>query len=353
MRKFIIILTIVAAFLGLGFFLRLQDIILPNLTSPRKDIKQYLPQGSQLGYPLKIPSGFRVDLFADLKGGRPEVFAFDSEGVLLVSIPNKGKVVALPDENNDGRADKVVDVLTGLKKPYGIAFDNDYLYVAEADKVTRHYYNPNDFSTSFSEILFEFPSGRKDPSKAVKIYGDKLYTSADSSIFVSDLNGFNLKTFAKGLKNTAFFTFDSQGRIWGTDSGGELNLIEEDKDYGWPYCYGNKVRDSSFKPREEVYCVETESPKFNFSAATAPFGLTFIDSNFFGSGEQGNLLVAVDYKIIKLSVFAGRIGTSRDFISGFLQGQEILGNPTDLIFDESGKLYVSDNEAGLIYIIAK
>lgn len=353
MRRFIIILAVIAALFGLAYFLKIQDMI-PYLSSPRKNIKQYLPQGSQLGYPLRIPEGFRVDLFADLRGGLPEVFTFDSQGTLLVSIPNKRKVVALPDENNDGKADKTVDVLTGLKKPYGIAFDNDYLYVAEADKVVRHYYNPDDFSTSFPEVLFELPSGGRNPTKTIRIHGNKLYTSVGSSILVSELDGSNLKVFAKGLKNTAFFIFDSQGRIWGTDSGGELNLIEEGKDYGWPYCYGDKIRDSKFKPgEEELYCLETESPKFNFLTDSVLLGLVSIDSGLFSSSDQGNLLVAVDYKLVKLSVFAGHVSGSKDFISGFLQGQEILGRPTDLIFDENRNLYVSDNKTGLIYIITR
>ena len=34
-----------------------------------------------------------------------------------------------------------------------------------------------------------------------------------------------------------------------------LESLEEGKDYGWPYCYGNRVRDTSFK--SGTACIKT------------------------------------------------------------------------------------------------
>jgi glucose/arabinose dehydrogenase len=144
----------------------------------------------------------------------------------------------------------------------------------------------------------------------------------------------------------------------------ELNIISEDKDYGWPYCYGDRVRDVKFKTGEKgVHCVDTQSPVFNYPAHVAPLGIAFIDSNLFSPTEQGNLLVAyhgsgstsnpVGYKIVKLTVFADSVAQAEDFITGWQTDGEVLGRPVDLIFDEEGTLYISDDKAGLIYNLTR
>src|SRR3972149_5123231 len=76
--------------------------IIPKFTIPQKNIKQYLPQGSDLNYPLTLPSGFNLGIFMDLKGLFPRALAFDEAGRLFASIPSKGKIVAIPDEDGEG-----------------------------------------------------------------------------------------------------------------------------------------------------------------------------------------------------------------------------------------------------------
>ncbi len=396
MRRILVILIFVLGIVGVGLYFTGKYLIwqvsprelITRFTAPQKDIRQFLPQGREMSYPLNLPKGFGIATFADLKGGLPRALAFDPYGVLFASIPNKGKVVALPDKENDGAADKIIDVVTGLDYPHGIAFTGDKLYIAETDKVIRYSYDPASLKVTNKEILFNLPAGGRHKTRTLRIWGDKLYTSVGSScdvcieqnpyrasILISDLDGENLRVFAKGLRNTVFFTFDNQGRIWGTEMGrdylgdtlppDEINLIEEGKDYGWPYCYAQKVRDFKFKPGEKLsYCPDTVASKFDLPAHVAPLGITFINSSLFPPEDQGNLLVAlhgswnsstpVGYKIVKLSVFADDIVGMSDFITGFLlDGKEVLGRPVDLIFDKSGHLFISDDKAGLIYILFK
>jgi glucose/arabinose dehydrogenase len=43
-----------------------------------------------------------------------------------------------------------------------------------------------------------------------------------------------------------------------------------------------------------------------------------------------------------------------NFVTGFTQGSgEVLGRPIDLIFDKTGKLFISDDKTGLIYVLSK
>ena len=86
---------------------------------------------------LKLPEGFHVAVFAsDMDGAR--MLTFTPGGALLVSESGEGKVVALPDPKHTGKASRVVEVLTGLNEPHGIAFYEGKLYVAENDKVRRY-----------------------------------------------------------------------------------------------------------------------------------------------------------------------------------------------------------------------
>lgn len=80
--------------------------------------------------------------------------------------------------------------------------------------------------------------------------------------------------------------------------------------------------------------------------------------------DRGNLLVAlhgswnsnvaVGYKIVKLNFFAGRINGFDNYIDGFKnENGEIIGRPVDLKFDDKNNLFISDDKAGLIYVLTK
>jgi glucose/arabinose dehydrogenase len=62
----------------------------------------------------------------------------------------------------------------------------------------------------------------------------------------------------------------------------------------------------------------------------------------------------VGYKIVKLEVAEDKVLRSEDFITGWLkENGDVLGRPVDLVFGADGVLYISDDKAGLIYILTK
>ena len=81
----------------------------------------------------------------------------------------------------------------------------------------------------------------------------------------------------------------------------------------------------------------------------------------FPQSWQGDLLVSyhgswnrstpVGYKVVRLKVSGEHIIGVEDFLTGFLQGTEVLGRPVDLEFGIYGELYLSDDKAGTIYLI--
>lgn len=401
MKKNVLILIavtvgLIAGYNLLKYYYHLDEqALLTAIKPPAGDIVEKLPQGSDLDTPLKIPAGMRLAVFADLKDvGNPRVLTFDSNGVLYVSLPREGKIIALPDKDRNGTADEIITVISDLNRPHGISFHSEKMYIAETDKVVRYDYSPDSISVSNGEVLFALPEGGRHFTRTIKILDGKLYTSVGSScdvcvekdeqrsaILISDLNGEGLRVYASGLRNTVFFAFDDKGRLWGNDMGrdflgdllppDELNLISEGKDYGWPYCFGKNIRDLKFQPSQNLnYCASTEPTTFDYPAHIAPLGITFINSKLFAEADQGNLLsvfhgswnstVPVGYKIVKLTVEDNKVTKMEDFIGGWLKDSgDVLGRPVDLVFDPSassgqaGVLYISDDKAGLIYILTK
>jgi glucose/arabinose dehydrogenase len=397
MKKLAVILLGFIIISGLGYFsyLRILDhyhitpsIIKKVVQPPKQDISVLLKKGDELKTPLSLPDGYSIGVFANLKDyGMPRVLAFDKNGVLFSSITGQGGILALPDKDNDGVADEVITVLAGLNRPHGILFYNDYLYIAESDKVVRYNYNEQNFTVTIDKVLFTLPNGGRHFTRTIKMYEDKLYTSVGSScdvcdenntnraaVLVSNSDGSDLKIYANGLRNTVFFAFDEKGIIWGNDMGrdflgdnlppDELNIIASGKDYGWPRCYGQMIRDNIFRSWESINsCNATTAPVYEYPAHVAPLGITFINSILFPVNDNGNLLVSFHgswnastfkgYKVVKLTIKDEKVIRMEDFISGWISDGDILGRPVDLIFGSDGVLYLSDDKAGLIYIVTK
>lgn len=394
MKKLLAILVILVAILAGGYLYSKKYLntdpkfLIEQSLPPSKEITEYFPQGKDLDFPLNVPEGYRLGIFADLNGKLPRVLALDPNGVLFASLTSAGKVIALPDKNSDGQADEVIEVLSGLNRPHGMAFSGGKFYLAETDRVATFDYDSKSLKANNPRTIFTLPSGGRHFTRTIKVYEDKLYTAVGSScdtcveenrrraaILVSDLQGNDLKIFAKGLRNTVFFAVDKDGRIWGNDMGrdflgdnlppDELNIIKENGNYGWPYCYGNKILDSKFaSDGSSETCANTEGTAFDYPAHVAPLGLAIIDSKMFPKEEQEYILSSfhgswnrtspIGYKVVKLKVENGRAVESEDFITGWLtQDREVLGRPVDLIFGPNGELYISDDKAGLIYTLTK
>ncbi len=62
---------------------------------------------------------------------------FSPDGVLYVTLTRSGKVVALPDSDQDGKADMALTAISGLDRPHGIAFHKGFVYIAETGAVSR------------------------------------------------------------------------------------------------------------------------------------------------------------------------------------------------------------------------
>ena len=389
---FLIIVLLLIAFLVFRF-----KGALPAVLPPQERPKAMVVD-NELG--LKLPEGFNIEIFAEnLKS--PRVLTFDSLGTLLVSVPSEGKVVALPDKNNDSKADEIITLIQNLDRPHGLAIQDSKLYVAQVSNVLAFDYDSQNLKVTNQKSVVDLPPAGRHFTRTIRFGSDgKLYIAVGSTCDVcvekDERNGTILQVdsqtgqsqiFAKGLRNSVFFTFDPQtAKIWATEMGrdflgdnlppDEINIIEEGKDYGWPFCYGRQVHDINFDKKVYVQivpqppCGQTEPPIYEIPAHSAPLGLVFIHSSQFPDDWQDDLLVAYHgswnrstpsgYKIVRLKINDQKVISHEDFISGFLpasptgeQGTQTIGRPVDLIFDKEGSLYISDDKAGVIYKLAK
>lgn len=403
MRRFVVLGTLIVILFALYLLLGLAKDRLTAFPSPLPQQASPSPftlspsPSSHIGppppFPLSLPQGYAIGVFAqNLSNARD--LEFSPDGMLLVSLPNQGKIVALPDKNQDGVADETFEILRGLNRPHGLAFRNNYLFVAELDQVVRYKWNESTLEAKQDKVLFSLPynGGHNTRSLVFNKKGELFVTIGPScnaceekhdwlaSVITSDKDGNNPRVFAKGLRNSVFLTVNpATDEIWAADMGRdylgenlppeEINIIRDGGDYGWPICWGKQIHDTDFDKNQYVRdpCIDTEPPIFEFQAHSAPLGITFIQSSQFPSDWQGDLLVAyhgswnrsqpTGYKVVRMDVEGNSIKGAEDFITGFLP-QDVTngpasayGRPVDIIFDSQGNLYISDDKAGMVYKI--
>ena len=184
-----------------------------------------------------------------------------------------------------------------------------------------------------------------------------------------NLDGTNCSTFAHGLRNAVDFAYyDSQ--IYATENSrdrlnndlppDEINIIEKNKDYGWPLCYGDKIHDYDFDQSLYILnpCEKTQPSLVDLQAHSAPLGLAFYQGDKFPQEYKGKLFVAyhgswnrdtpTGYKVVMIDTQTKEVS---DFATGWLdESYNVKGRPVGITnFRDS--LLVSDDNTGKIYRI--
>jgi glucose/arabinose dehydrogenase len=338
---------------------------------------------------LKVPPGFQVAVFAEAPHAR--MLAFSPNGVLLVTDTEEGKVLAFPDPQHSGRPERVVTVLEDLNAPHGIAIHNGKLYIAEINAVRRYDWDESRLSAGNGQKIADLPSsGGGHSTRTLLFFNNKLYVATGSSCnvcvekdtrraAVMEMNedGSGQHVFAYGLRNAVGLAVNPKtNTIWSTDNGRdwlgdnlppeEVNDLGSGGNFGWPYCYGNRIPDRS--QSKDYDCTKTIAPKVEMQAHSAPLNLTFYQGNMFPAEYRNNLFVTFHgswnrsvpsgYKVVRIKVDDSDQpqGPPEDFLTGFIRPGETekglwMGRPVGLAVGPDGALYVSDDSAGVVYRI--
>jgi glucose/arabinose dehydrogenase len=270
------------------------------------------------------------------------------------------------------------------------------LYVAETDALRSYTYDPVAFKASEPELLVPLPSGEGHYTRTLMLHpdGQQLLIAVGSSCNVCNekeperaaVLSYNLDTktvapFASGLRNTVFMAAHPvTQQIWGTENGrdligddippDEINIIEQGKNYGWPFCYGNKVLDTDFSgTNSSTRCDDTEAALIDLPAHAAALGLAFVTADTWPTEYADDLLVALHgswnrsepsgYKVIRIPLDESgkKAGEPTDFMTGFItadaqDGDEAKGRPVAILAEENSIVYITDDKAGAVYAIA-
>ncbi|MFL7794847.1 MAG: PQQ-dependent sugar dehydrogenase [Anaerolineae bacterium] len=336
---------------------------------------------------INLPAGFGISVFAaGLRG--PRMMALGPDGELYVAERGAGRIVRLPDRNDDGVADGIEPVADGLNAPSSIAFYKDgSLYVGETTRVLRLSTPDEDGGFQKREVIVDgLPEGGH--STRTLLFSpdwETLYVSVGSSCNVCteaderrativqyNPDGSGEQIYGWGMRNAVGITFrPGTDELWATNNGRDwlgddlppetVYIVREGDNAGWPRCHSGRVVDPEFGSPDA--CEGILVPAVEMQAHTAPLGLTFYTGEQFPEAYRGDLFVAlhgswnrsvpVGYQVVHIPIDdEGQPGAVQDFASGWLRGDgSNWGRPVDVLTTTDGSLLISDDGKGNIYRI--
>jgi len=360
---------------------------------------------------IKLPPGFRIDLFAIVPDARHMAVA-PSTNMLFVGT-RKTTVWAVTDRNSDYVADEVKPFAPSLKfqVPNGVCWTKDgFLIVVEHNRIlnfpaAEFFYEGPDVA-----VIEVVPQGGLVPveeesfnhgARTCRIGPDGLlYVTLGQPFNVQPANkvalyerlgiggvvrmnafdGSKREVYAIGVRNSVGHDFNPKdGTLWFTDNQtdglgddvppGELNRITKPgQHFGYPYWNGKfKVAGSPAAPdlKDMKEPPNSVFPQIEFPAHQAQLGMTFYNGKMFPPRYQGGVFVAargswnrtkpsgalVNFVSLKPD---GTADKSEVFAEGWLDESTgtYRGRPVDVAVMKDGSLLVSDDFAGAIYRIS-
>lgn len=346
---------------------------------------------------LKVPRQILVlpngdILVAEGSGGnapslRPkDVIAGYIKGLGKSGVEGGDRITLLRDENGDGMPDLRTVFIDDLNAPYGLAFVDGNLYVANQDAVLRFSYQEGQTSLSGpGERVTELPSAINHhwtKAMTASADGSRLYVGIGSNSNVGE-RGMEIEeqraviweidratgarlTYATGIRNpTALDINPETGVLWSVvnerdELGDELvpdylTSVRRGGFYGWPYSYWGQHVDPRVRPQKPEMVRKALTPDYALGSHVAALGLSFVTRGGFAGYEQGAFVGQhgswnhgdlVGYKVVWVPFAQGQpAGKPQDFVTGFLDGDgQARGRPVGVTFDPGTRaLLVADD----------
>src|SRR5437870_822485 len=334
---------------------------------------------------LKLPKSFKIEVYAS---GMPQArsLRLGDKGTVFVSNRLADKIYAIVDK---GGKREVKVIAKDLYRPNGIAVHNGTLYIAELSQISKieniedKLDNPPKPTVIYSDLPKDEPHGWKYLTVGPD---NKLYfqvgapcnicmpSDAHAQIRRINLDGTGAEVVARGIRQivgmdwhpvTKQLYFTEHSRDWLSEDfpQDKLNrLANPGKDnFGFPYCHQGNLPDPEFGWGRS--CDEFTKPLALLGPHAAPLGLRFYIGNMFPAEYRGALLIARhgswnrstkyggDIAIAKLNK-DGTVKSVEPFITGFIENNNYVARPVDVLVMKDGSLLVSDDYNGAVYRVS-
>jgi glucose/arabinose dehydrogenase len=302
---------------------------------------------------------------------------------VIVAEQKTGYLTLLRDQDGDGKADYIQRYADDFKAPYGLAYRDGFVLVADQEGIWRvpHVSGAVRAGRADQPKIADVPPEQRKPVPAA--YGQEMITPSSvfgvvaghqnrhlaldpktGAMFVGvgsagnigvepevkasiqrfEADGSSQTTFASGMRNpTALAFHPATGELYAgvqeRDGLGDnlppdyLTRVEKNAFYGWPYAYIGPNPQPGFGHRAPEKVKATVVPDVLFQPHSSVLDLVFYDGEQFPAEHRGDAFVALKgcwnrseptgYKVIRVRFKDGRPeGSYENFVTGFwISGQ--------------------------------
>jgi glucose/arabinose dehydrogenase len=359
--------------IGRRFHIDSDDLPAPKTSPIVTNRSLIVPYSGQVP---QVPPGFTATPFVTGLANPRRLLVLPN-GDVLVAEQSAGYLTLLRDDGT-GHATWIDRHVEDLNKPYGLAWQNDHVLVADQDGIWNvpHIVGALRAGRSETKRVDQVPPSERKPVEGA--YGAQMITKKGvfgivqghqnrhlaidpktGALFVGvgssgnlgiepepkatiqrfDADGSNQKTFASGMRNPTALAFHPEtGELYAIvqerDGLGDrlpsdyLVRVQEGGFYGWPYAYIGKHSQPGFGDRAPDKVNATITPDLLFEAHSSVLDLVFYEGSQFPAEYKGQAFVALKgswnrseptgYKVVSIPFKDGRPeGYYKNFATGF------------------------------------
>jgi glucose/arabinose dehydrogenase len=284
-------------------------------------------------------------------------------------------------------------LIKGLKGPYGLALQKDWLYVADTRAVARYYYDSAKASVGEREELIplkQYDSGHPTRNILFSADGNKLYLAVGSESNVDtgepairaaisryNADGSGQEIYASGLRNPVGLRWNPvSNELWTSvierDALGDdlvpdyLTAVKQGGFYGWPYAYLGANEDPRHVGEAPGQVKKTLVPDLILGSHETPLDFLFYTGQQFPERFRNGCFISlhgswnrsesVGHKIVYVPFKNGKpSGPPEDFVTGWLldpKKAQVWGRPVGLLQMPDGSLLIADDGAGKLWRVS-
>lgn len=343
------------------------------------------------GAKLRVPDGFQVEEYLSGDFQRPRFMVLGPGDELVFSDSgSRNEADGVVYVHHEGSLKKLIE---GLDRPFGLAFHDKWLYVAETTAVKRYVYDAPAMAVGQAEEIISYKDfGRGHWTRSLLFDRDhvKLYVTVGSESNVDlgedplraalhryNPDGSGHETVATGLRNIiGLQRYPGSDEIWAAvqerDGLGDdlvsdyLVNVQEGQFYGWPHAYNGPHEDPRHKGVDPEKVASTLYPDVLLGAHVAVLDMRFYTAAQFPEQYRGGLFLAfhgswnraerVGYNVSFIPFEDGRPQSGpQDFLTGWMLGSaktEVWGRPVGLLLLRDGSMLVSDDGGRKIWRVS-